>query len=111
MSFDGSGAATTGSASPTTPIPARRSAAREYHWKAAKNDWQVTFERAFNSLDQKGGLFELDPDGNFVEQPFPGGTGKVTEVRYEGLATLSRPLTANLDLQAAAGAELSRLDL
>ena len=83
----------------------------EYHWKAAKNDWQVTFERAFNSLDQKGGLFELDPDGNFVEQPFPGGTGKVTEVRYEALATLSRPLTANLDLQAAAGAELSRLDL
>ena len=28
----------------------------EYHWKTGKNDWQVTFERAFNSLDQKGGL-------------------------------------------------------
>ena len=83
----------------------------EYHWKAGKNDWQVTFERAFNSLDQKGGLFDLDPDGNFIEQPFPGGSGKVTEVRYEALATLSRPLTPNLDLQAAAGAELSRLDL
>ena len=40
--------------------------------------------------------------------PFPEGTGKVTEVRYEGIATLSRPLTANLDLQVAAGAETSR---
>ncbi|MBV9528022.1 TonB-dependent receptor plug domain-containing protein [Sphingomonas sp.] len=83
----------------------------EYHWKTGKNDWQVTFERAFNSLDQKGGYFLLDPSGDFVEQPFPDGSGKVTEVRYEGLATLSRPLTSKLDLQAAAGAEVSRLDL
>lgn len=82
----------------------------EYRWKSGKNDWQVSIERAFNSLDQKGGLFDLDPDGVFVEQPFPEGTGKVTEVRYEGVATLSRPLTPNLDLQVAAGAETSTLD-
>jgi len=75
------------------------------------NDWQVTFERAFNSLDQKGGLFELDDDGQFVEVPFPEGSGKVTETRYEGIATLSRPLTSNLDLQVAAGAETSTLGL
>jgi hypothetical protein len=83
----------------------------EYHWKTGDNDWQLTFERAFNSLDQKGGLFELDPQGEFVEVPFPEGSGKVTEVRYESIATLSRPLASNLDLQVAAGGELSWLDL
>jgi hypothetical protein len=82
----------------------------EYGWKGGRNDWQVSFERAFNSLDQKGGLFELSPEGEFVEVPFPQGTGKVTEVRYEGIATLSRPLTSKLDLQVAAGAETSTLD-
>jgi hypothetical protein len=83
----------------------------EYHWKTGRNDWQVTFERAFNSLDQVGRLFDLDPAGDFVEEPFPEGTGKVTEVRYEGIATLSRPLASNVDLQVAAGAEVSSLDL
>jgi hypothetical protein len=82
----------------------------EYGWKAGKNDWQLSVERAYNLLDQKGGLFELDPSGVFNEVDFPEGTGKVTEVRYEGIATLSRPLTPNLDLQVAGGAELSWLD-
>jgi hypothetical protein len=82
----------------------------EYHWKSGKNDWQISVERAFNSLDQKGRLFDLDPSGDFVEVPFPEGTGKVTEVRYEAIATLSRPLTSNLDLQIAAGGEISHLD-
>ena len=82
----------------------------EYHWKTGKNDWQVTFERAFNSLDQKGGLFILQPSGDFEEVAFPEGSGTVQEVRYEGIATLSRPLTSNLDLQVAAGAEISHLD-
>ncbi len=82
----------------------------EYGWKGGKNDWQVSFERAYNSLDQKGGLFELDPNGEFVEIPFPEGTGRVTEVRYEGIGTWSRPLASNLNLQIAAGAEVSRLD-
>jgi hypothetical protein len=83
----------------------------EYHWKSGDNDWQLTLERAFNSLDQKGGLFELNPEGVFEEVPFPEGSGKVTEVRYESIATLSRPLASNLDLQVAAGGELSWLDL
>jgi outer membrane receptor for ferrienterochelin and colicins len=82
----------------------------EYHWKTGRNDWQVSFERAFNSLDQRGGLFSLLPDGEFVPVPFPEGSGKVTEVRYEALATLSRKLASNLDLQVAAGAEVSKLD-
>ncbi|HVU31361.1 MAG TPA: TonB-dependent receptor plug domain-containing protein [Sphingomicrobium sp.] len=83
----------------------------EYRWKSGKNDWQVSFERAFNSLDQKGLLFQLDPGGDFVEVPFPDGSGKVTEVRYESIGTLTRPLASTLDLQVAAGAELSWLDL
>ena len=82
----------------------------EYSWKTGKNDWQISFERAYNSLNQRGGLFELDADGNFNEVPFPQGTGHVQEVRYEGIATLSRPLSSKLDLQVAAGAESSTLD-
>lgn len=82
----------------------------EYHWRTGANDWQFSFERAFNSLDQHGDLFQLDPHSNFVEVPFPQGTGKVTEVRYEALATFSRALARNLDFQLAAGAETSRLE-
>jgi hypothetical protein len=82
----------------------------EYSWKTGHNDWQVSLERAFNSLDQKGRLFQLDPDGNFDEVPLPGGSGKVTELRYEALATLSRPISSKIDLQVAAGAEISHLD-
>jgi len=82
----------------------------EYSWKTGKNDWQVSIERAFNSLDQKGRLFLLDSSGEFVETDYPQGTGKVTEVRYEAIGTLSRPLTSNLDLQVAGGAEVSTLD-
>ena len=82
----------------------------EYGWKTGKNDWQISFERAFNSLDQRGGLFELDSDGDFQEVDFPEGTGKVQEVRYEAIGTFSRPLTSNLDLQVAAGGEISKLE-
>jgi len=82
----------------------------EYGWKTGPNDWQVSLERAFNSLDQKGRLFQLDPNGRFVEVPFPEGSGKVVEQRYEALATFSRPLSSKLDLQVAAGAEASSLD-
>lgn len=82
----------------------------EYGWKSGKNDWQVTLERAYNSLDQKGGLFILSPEDEFEEVDFPEGTGHVTEVRYESTATLSRPLTPKLDLQLVGGGEISYLD-
>ena len=82
----------------------------EYGWKSGRNDWQISLERAYNSLDQKGGLFELSPDGEFEEIAFPEGTGKVTETRYEAIATLSRPLASNLNLQIAGGGEISKLD-
>ena len=83
----------------------------EYSWKTGPDNWQVSFERAFNWLDQTGALFQLDPDGSFEPVPFPGSSGRVTELRYEALATFSRPLASNLDLQVAGGAEVSHLDL
>ena len=82
----------------------------EYGWKGGKNDWQLSIERAFNSLDQIGRLFSLSHDGEFEEVEFPGGSGKVQEVRYEAIGTLSRPLTPNLDLQVALGGEISKLE-
>lgn len=83
----------------------------EYGWKGGHNDWQLSLERAFNWLNQKGGLFQLDPDGTFEPIPFPGGSGRVTELRYEALGTFSRPLSSKVDLQVVAGAEISHLDL
>ena len=82
----------------------------EYGWKTGRNDWQISLERAFNALDQRGRLFRLGHDGTFEEVLFPEGSGKVTELRYEALATFSRPVASDLDLQVAAGAEISHLD-
>ena len=81
----------------------------EYGWKTGRNDWQISVERAFNSLDQRGRLYELSPAGEFVEVDFANGSGRVEEVRYEAIGTLSRPLSPKLDLQVAAGAEVSEL--
>lgn len=82
----------------------------EYDWKTGRNNWQISLERAFNWLSQKGALFQLDPNRIFQEVPFPEGSGRVTELRYEALATLSRPISTTLDLQVAAGGEISHLD-
>jgi outer membrane receptor for ferrienterochelin and colicins len=82
----------------------------EYSWKMGKNDLQVSFERAVNGLDQRGSLDTLNPQGEFVPVPFPGGSGIVREVRYEGMATFSRSLTSKLNLQLAGGAEISALE-
>jgi hypothetical protein len=82
----------------------------EYGFKTGKNDWQVTLERAYNSLDQRGALAELSPDGEFVDVDFPEGSGKVVETRYEAIGTWSRALSPKLDFQLAAGGEISKLD-
>lgn len=110
LTFDTTGASDTGTRFSRDTQLGETIGRGEYRWKTGRNDWQVSLERAFNSLDQKGGLFELNPDGDFVEVPFPEGTGRVTEVRYESILTLSRPLSSNLDLQVAAGGEHSTLD-
>ena len=110
LTFDSSGADSTGTRFSRDTHLGETVLRGEYRWKTGENDWQVSLERAFNSLDQKGRLFQLSPDEQFVEVPFPEGTGKVTEIRYESIATFSRPLSPNLDLQFAAGAEISQLD-
>lgn len=82
----------------------------EYTWKMLGGDWQLSAEAAFNTLDNVAGLFTLDPDGDFVEVPFPGGTGGVTEDRYESLLSFGRPLTDTLSFQIIAGAEHSTIE-
>jgi hypothetical protein len=81
----------------------------EYHWKGGRNDWTISAERADNRYEQFSTLANLQPDGSYVSIPYPQGSGIVAETRYEALATLSRPLSPNLDLQMAGGAEYSEL--
>jgi hypothetical protein len=81
----------------------------EIRWKLLGTDVQLSGEGAFNSLDNVSSLFELSPGGEFVELDFPFGSGRVSEDRYEGLLTLSRPLTSWLTAQLVVGAEHSTL--
>lgn len=81
----------------------------EYRWKGGPNDWTISVERADNRLAQISTLAGLQPDGSYVDIPYPQGTGIVVEKRYEGIASLSRRLSPNLDLQLAGGAEYSQL--
>ncbi len=81
----------------------------EYAWKGGTNDWQVSLERAYNSLDQRGSLSVLDPSGEFEQVDFPEGSGEVAETRYEGIATWSRALSPKVSLQIDGGAEYSAL--
>src|SRR3546814_10171708 len=64
----------------------------EYQWKMFGGDWQMSGEAAFNTLDNVASLAVLDPSGDFVDIPFEGGTGGVSEDRYEGLLSFGRKL-------------------
>lgn len=81
----------------------------EYQWKMLGGDWQLSGEAAFNTLDNVASIAVLDPSGEFVDMPFEGGTGGVSEDRYEGLLSFSRKLTDKLSLQLVAGAEHSTI--
>ncbi|MFB0613458.1 TonB-dependent receptor plug domain-containing protein [Aurantiacibacter poecillastricola] len=81
----------------------------EYSWAMLGGDWQLDAEAAFNRLDQSAQLFELGANGEFVELDFPGGTGGVTEDRYEMILTHSRSLASGLSLQIGAGGEYSTI--
>jgi len=83
----------------------------EYRWAAGANEWVVSAERSLNRLDNVSTLFELLPDGSFEEMPFPGASGEVRELRYEGAVTLARRVSPRLSLQASLGGEISRLGL
>lgn len=81
----------------------------EYQWKMFGGDWQLSGEAAFNTLDNVASIAVLGEDGKFVDQPFEGGTGGVSEDRYEGLLSFGRGLTGKLSFQLVAGAEHSRI--
>src|SRR3546814_21131106 len=73
-------------------------------------DWQLSAEAAFNTLDNVARLYTLDPaSDDFVEIPYPEGTGGVKEDRYEALLSFGRKLTDKLSFQLVAGAEHSTL--
>jgi outer membrane receptor for ferrienterochelin and colicins len=86
-----------------------RIARGEYRWSAGGGDWQVSAEAAFNSLDNVSQLFALDPSGEFVPVPLPGGTARVEEDRYEVMGSYGRALAPNLRVQLTAGGEYSQL--
>jgi hypothetical protein len=81
----------------------------EYSWKMFGGDWQLSAEAAFNTLDNVASLGVLNAQGQFVETPFPGGTGGVKEDRYESLLSFSRKLSDKLSMQIVAGAEHSTI--
>ena len=81
----------------------------EYQWKMFGGDWQLSGEAAFNTLDNVASIAVLDPSGVFVDQPLAGGTGGVSEDRYEGLLSFGRKLTDKLNFQIIAGAEHSTI--
>lgn len=81
----------------------------EYRWDMIGGSWQLDGEAAFNRLDQTAQLYELNTAGDFVELPFPAGSGGVTEDRYESILTHNRTLARGLTLQIGAGGEYSKL--
>lgn len=81
----------------------------EYQWKMFGGDWQLSGEAAFNTLDNVASIAVLDRTGAWVDQPFEGGTGGVSEDRYEGLLSFGRKLTDKLNFQIIAGAEHSTI--
>jgi hypothetical protein len=82
----------------------------EYSWKMLGGDFQLAAEAAFNRYNGEAHIFDLDAAGtNFMEIPFPAGTGGVTEDRYEAILTHGRQLADNLSLQVSAGSEYSKI--
>jgi len=103
------GAPSTGSRFAQVSDSGERIGRAEYGWSMLGGTWQLDAEAAFNRLDQVGQLFSLDGAGDFAEIPFPGGTGGVTEDRYELVLNHNRTLAAGLTVQLSAGGEYSKL--
>lgn len=81
----------------------------EYSWPMLGGTFQLDAEAAFNRLNRTASLFVLDSGGQLDEVPFPGGSGGVTEDRYETILTHNRTLATGLTLQVGAGVEVSTL--
>lgn len=82
----------------------------EYSWGMLSGDWQLAAEAAFNRLDQVGSLFDYHvAEGNFIEVALPNASGGVREERYESILSYGTPITDDLSIQVAVGAEQSTL--
>lgn len=81
----------------------------EYQWTRGVDEWQVSGEAAYNSLDNVSRLFEMDEAENFAEIPLPGGSARVEENRYQVIGSWGRPLTPLLAGKISAGGEYSQL--
>lgn len=82
----------------------------EYSWKSSnQNEWRISLEGAYNSLDTESQLAELQSDGSYADIPLPGGTAKVDEKRVEAILSYGRPLSPTLTLQSSMGAEYSQI--
>jgi len=103
------GSPTTGSRFWTDSESGERIARAEYRWDMLGGNWQLDAEAAFNRLDRIATFGLLMPNGEFDNQPFPGGTGGVTEDRYESILTHNRTLAAGLTMQLGAGGEYSKI--
>ena len=103
------GSTTTGNRFATVADSGERIGRGEYRWDMVGGSWQLDAEAAFNRLDQVSRLFNLDAAGDFVEIPFPGGSGGVTEDRYEMILNHNRTLAKGLTVQLGAGGEYSKL--
>ena len=103
------GAPDTGSRFRNESDTGERIARAEYRWDMFGANWQLDGEAAFNKLDQVAQLFILDPTGEFDEIAFPGGTGGVTEDRYEAILNYNDTLATGLSLQVGVGGEYSKL--
>ncbi|GLQ22336.1 hypothetical protein GCM10007853_02100 [Algimonas ampicilliniresistens] len=80
----------------------------EYSWSLPEGgDWQFAGEGAYNELDIEQQLLTQEPDMAFVGRPMTG--FNVSEDRFEGTVTHSRPYGDKWDLQASAGVEYSKL--
>lgn len=103
------GRPTTGSRFYTDQDYGERIARAEYGWDMWGGGWQIDGEAAFNRLDRIATFGLLQPDGEFDIQPFPGGTGGVTEDRYESILTHNRTLAKDLTMQLGVGGEYSKI--
>ena len=81
----------------------------EFGWSMLGGEWQLSGEAAFNRLARQSSLEFLAPNGVFNPIPFPGGTGGVTEDRYEALLSVNRPITSRMSFQLILGGENSTL--
>jgi outer membrane receptor for ferrienterochelin and colicins len=82
----------------------------EYDLRLGQNDFQLSAEAAYNTLDSEADRYVFDASGALVPVPFPGASGTVGEDRYEVMASWGMPLGESLSLQLTGGAEHSTIE-